>query len=84
MKPSSRPALNLERLSRTDLEALAAFKLWEEMSIDLRECNGAIETADHEWLLAFVKHGGEHIAMTPLDAHALLEARRHAAQRIAA
>jgi hypothetical protein len=79
MRPSAPPILNLERLPRPDLEALAAFKLWVEMGIDLTECDPAIGAAELEWILAFLKHGGPHIALAPLDGAALSHARRHRA-----
>jgi hypothetical protein len=73
-----RMTLDLDRLPRVDLEALAAFKLWAEMRIDPGECRGAIVAADQEWLLAFLKHSGLHIAMAPLDGALLSLARSHA------
>jgi hypothetical protein len=69
--------LNLERLTRTDLEALAAFKLFEEIGIGIHECREAVRSADGGWLLAFLRHGGDRIASARLDGRLLSRARAH-------
>ena len=47
------------------------------MRIDARESSPAIRAADQNWLVAFLKHGGDRIALTPLDTAILRRARHH-------
>lgn len=67
--------LDLDRLSRADLEALASYKLWEEMRIGARDSKAAIAAADRQWLTAFLKLSGERIAHAAFDGALLVEAR---------
>lgn len=77
MHPHLRVPLDLRRLSRPDLEALAALKLWEEVHVCAREARAALGAASAAWLTVFLEQGAPCIGETPLDERVLARARAY-------
>lgn len=71
-----RTPLDLRRLQRPDLEALASLKLWEELGVSVRDAIPLLTDVSASWLSTFLENGAPCIGSMILDARTLVRARK--------
>lgn len=77
MQLHSRSPLDLHHLPRSDLEALAGLKLWEELRVSERESRPVLADVSAAWLTRFLEKGAPCIGEMLLDAKTLARARSY-------